>query len=404
MHQDSSCSHSTTHQDPSCIHIQLYALGLSSACPQYYAPGLSLHPQHYAPGLVLRPWHQVAILRPKANFTVTPPPPHTYDAVSRYTPAFGRMPPSSVLANLGLLTFPSASGSLNFSAATAMTTPSNSNPIISATVDDAKAAAPLIAFPRCPAIPPKLVQKILAWEYVDLGTLLPEQLHSAASTSSSAIVILPESTYETHKRKKRQIPDIATWVQVYSIYMLILASKYPDSITELIAYQLMIVQHSAKFEYPSWLHYDTDFRQWAAANKYTTWSQIHPQFYTFTAHGKGASWCPMCHMDGNNHTYDYPKFGPTPTQPPTRKFPLPPLATPKPLPSPPLVTPNPLQPGGSMGARLGPPVGKRSRPEHCILYNKYRGTCPYGDNCKYTHRCAYCSQMGHPVAACPSKQ
>lgn len=235
----------------------------------------------------------------------------------------------------------------------------------------------------------------MAREYIDLSSLLPEQLHSADSLSgtTSNIVILPESTYETHKRKKRQIPDIATWVQVFSTYMLALAPHFPDQLTELIAYQLLIVQHARKFEYPSWLHYDTDFRQWAAANHYTTWSQIHPQFYAyaFTAHGKGAAWCPICHTDGGNHTYDCPKFQVTGPQ---KTSPHPYVQQKLPIPRSP----------GILNARQGPPANKKSRPEHCILYNKYNGSCPYGDGCKYTHRCSYCSQPGHPVASCQSKK
>ncbi len=156
-----------------------------------------------------------------------------------------------------------------------------------------------------------MLQRILAREYIDLGSLLPEQLRTAEATAqSSNVVILPESSYEVHKRKRRQIPDIATWVQVYSTYVLILISKYPDQVTELIAYQLMIVQHGRKFEYLSWLHYDTDFRQWAAANNHTTWLQIHPQLYAFafTTHSVGSAWCPICHSDGGSHTFDCPKF------------------------------------------------------------------------------------------------
>ena len=100
--------------------------------------------------------------------------------------------------------------------------------------------------------------------------------------------------------------DIATWVQVYSIYMLVLSSHHPSSTSELIAYQLLIVQHSKKFEYPLWLQYDIEFRQWAAANQYTKWSQIHLQFYAyaFTTCGKATAWCPVCHLDGGDHTYD----------------------------------------------------------------------------------------------------
>lgn len=70
----------------------------------------------------------------------------------------------------------------------------------------------------------------------------------------------------------------------------------PRPPTELIAYQLIIVQHSRKFEYPSRLRYDIDFLQWVALNWYHTWSQIHPQFYSFTSttQGNTSDWFSVC--------------------------------------------------------------------------------------------------------------
>jgi hypothetical protein len=153
-----------------------------------------------------------------------------------------------------------------------------------------------------PNLPTKLVQKIISWKYIDLGELLPEhlQLASTGTAVSSSVVILPESSYNTHRRKKRQIADIATWVQVFSSYMLVLSTKYPEALPELISYQLLIVQHSQKFRYPSWLRYDIDFRTWAAQTGTRTWSQINPQCYAlaFTGQGSSSQWCPICFIDG----------------------------------------------------------------------------------------------------------
>ena len=77
---------------------------------------------------------------------------------------------------------------------------------------------------------------------------------------------------------------------------------HPESTSE---YQLLMVNHSKGFEYPAWLHYDTEFRRWAATNQYTQWSQIHPQFYAFAFTGRGIAvgWCPICQIDGGNHIY-----------------------------------------------------------------------------------------------------
>ena len=104
----------------------------------------------------------------------------------------------------------------------------------------------LTPFPGTPPLPPRIVEKILSREYFDLADLLPEQLHSSTTPTNNSLVILPESAYSTQRRKRRQIADIATWVQVYSTYMLVLASTFPDQLPELIAYQLLIVQHSRR--------------------------------------------------------------------------------------------------------------------------------------------------------------
>ena len=164
--------------------------------------------------------------------------------------------------------------------------------------------------------------------------------------------------------------------------MLVLGSTFPDQLPELIAYQLLIVKHSIKFEYPSWLRYDVDFRQWAASNGFHAWSQIHPQFYAFafTAQGKATDWCPICYTDGGGHTYDCPKFSPAPNFVPSQpSFPQQPTFRPS-LPLPPLPS------GTQRFTDPRPPPPKRPNPEHCILY-KNNGNCPYGDRCIKIHVC-----------------
>ena len=128
----------------------------------------------------------------------------------------------------------------------------------------------------------------------------------------------------------------------------------------------------------------------SAQNKFYQWSQIHPQYYAFafTAQGKTSAWCPVCYTDGGIHSYDCPKFA------------LPPPNVYRPQRPTPYAQQFTMRPQ----APTGPPAPKRSKPEHCILYNKYNGTCPFGDKCKYVHKCAHCGEQGHPVPSCPIKR
>ena len=151
---------------------------------------------------------------------------------------------------------------------------------------------------------------------------------------------------------------------------------------ELIAYQLFIVKAAKKFRYPSWLYYDTEFRKWSATTHCQEWSTINTQLYslTFTGQGNPVSWCPICQVDGRNHTFDCPQY-PIPTDP------FPPQHPPS--------HPRPLM----------PPAPKRPRPpvEYCISYNTSSGNCKYGLSCRYPHKCSVCGVHGHPGTRCPNR-
>ena len=154
----------------------------------------------------------------------------------------------------------------------------------------APAKDPLASLPDIPPLPGKLVEKILAWEYTDLSELLPDQLRaydSPASNQDAKIVLLPQQTWETQRRKRRQIIDIASWIHVYSTYMLIISSRFPEALPDLIAYQLLIVKQAKRFRYPSWLYYDIEFRKWAAATKTKEWAHINSEIYTLAFTGQG---------------------------------------------------------------------------------------------------------------------
>ncbi len=248
---------------------------------------------------------------------------------------------------------------------------------------------PLAGFPDIPAIPQKLLEAILTWQYTDLSELLPDQLRSSATNTPSIdshLILVPQRTWESQKKRKRQIADIATWVQLYSTYMLILSSKHPQALPELISHQLFIVKAAMKFEYPSWLYYDTEYRKWAAATQHHQWSHINTQLYSlaFTGQGNPVSWCPVCQVDGGQHTFDCPRY-PIPSEPIPPQQPQINHRPPR-SPSPP------------------PPKRPRQAVDHCISYNQNDGNCKFAPSCRYPHKCAVCGFLGHPATHCPNKR
>ena len=167
-------------------------------------------------------------------------------------------------------------------------------------------------------------------------------------------------------------------MEVYSTYVLALSKKFPEALPNLVSYQLFIVKHSKRFRYPSWLFYDVEYRKWAAVNRIRNWSSTNSELYSlaFTGQAVGINWCPICQVEGGNHTYDCPQFPSLPpNNPPPRLRSIPNFAE---------------------------PPAKRPSPTHCILFNKNGGPCPYGASCKYQHVCSYCFGP-HPVTSCPTK-
>lgn len=58
---------------------------------------------------------------------------------------------------------------------------------------------------------------------------------------------------------RKLIPDLATWVQCFAMYVAVLEPK-TARLRDLMAYQAMIAKASLKFRWPSWVVYDQNFR------------------------------------------------------------------------------------------------------------------------------------------------
>ncbi len=330
---------------------------------------------------------------------------HTHMRAGTHDSTLGAYPSASSVQALALPTFPTDPSAPHLflppQAATTLTT----QPLVPTSLhsgDPPQATPvsppnPLSTLPDMPIIPPKLLDVILTWQYTDLSELLPDQLRSTSSNlpaSDSQLILIPQRNWETQKKKKRQIDDITTWVQLFSTYMLVLSSKYPHLLPELIAYQLFIIKAAKKFRYPSWLYYDTEFRKWASATHYLSWSVVNTQLYSlaFTGQGNPVQWCPICQVEGGTHTFDCPSYpSPNTTQP---------LAPQQPT------YPSRDNPAQQSAQPFLPPTPKRTRPEvnHCIQFNKQHGNCKFGASCRYPHKCAICGLLGHPAAYCQNKR
>ena len=92
-----------------------------------------------------------------------------------------------------------------------------------------------------PALPKKLVNKILANEYMDFAELPPAKGKARNVPQSLEGKVLVVQAADMMNARKI-IPDLATWVQCFNLYVATLASHQPHRIGELMAYESIIAR------------------------------------------------------------------------------------------------------------------------------------------------------------------
>ena len=228
-----------------------------------------------------------------------------------------------------------------------------------------------------PSLTKKCVEKILAGEFIDFAELPPAKgkVKSIPQAVEGQIVVIQAADL---MESRKLIPDLATWIQCFSIYAAVIITKEPERAKNLLAYMSLIAKCSLKYKWPSWVVYDLNFHQEAAEVGLKDWSKVEPSTYTQCFTGAAISqdnWCRRCHSI--DHATDS----------------------------------CPIKPLGMQRKREGlhlaaaPPFKKRpaphSSPQICRKHNTYDGDCRYGANCMFQHKCESCGDHGHPVTKCP---
>ena len=111
---------------------------------------------------------------------------------------------------------------------------------------------PFVVGPGFLPVSAKLVSQIVSGKYVDLSELLAVNLElkelepQLLLDGHSVIMSYP-------KKQKQRIKDIATWMEAFSIYSLILVSHFPHRWRDLNQYQLLILCMFRHFAGKVWL-------------------------------------------------------------------------------------------------------------------------------------------------------
>lgn len=155
-------------------------------------------------------------------------------------------------------------------------------PIVSSGVNSGFNQA-FILGPGRPPIPAKLVTQILAYKFIELADLLPDNLENPSPEIPSFLIegrsIVPTTT--TSSRKRGDIHDIITWVECFNSYIALITSFRPERARDLLAYMALIIRIAKQFPGRCWYNYDRAFRLQAAASNLINWNQINPDLYHY---------------------------------------------------------------------------------------------------------------------------
>lgn len=116
-----------------------------------------------------------------------------------------------------------------------------------------------------PAIPMRLHDRMLAWEYIDLAKLLPARAMPKDPPLATAGGIWLVQSSEL-------IPEISAWVQCYAIYTSAVAKRFPDRVPAMLGYIIDITQTSRQLKWPSWVLSDASYRRVAVTTRLMDWS------------------------------------------------------------------------------------------------------------------------------------
>ena len=116
--------------------------------------------------------------------------------------------------------------------------------------DEVDAGTSFVLSDGLPPVPAKLVRKIVRGEFVDMAELLRDNLEADrrdAGTLSS------EGGGVRRTGSRREVPDLLSWVQCFGVYIGVVASRQPEKVKQLLAYQTLIIREARRLGGRGWL-------------------------------------------------------------------------------------------------------------------------------------------------------
>ena len=162
--------------------------------------------------------------------------------------------------------------------------------------------APFILNEALPVVLAKLVKRILKGEYVDMCELLKDNIEAERKRTVSESRASCDPLLKAPQL--REIPDMLSWLQCFSLFAGIVISKHPEKAKELLAYQALMIYEACTIGGRGWAQYDACFRQQIQSLSSANFGTLNQSLYstTFLAMRGRGQFCTGCM--GADHTYE----------------------------------------------------------------------------------------------------
>ena len=226
----------------------------------------------------------------------------------------------------------------------------------------------VILSPALQPVPARLVQRIMAGDFVEMRDLLLDNIALHDQLEAVGGPWPTQSLPGALRPRLREVPSLISWVFCFTAYIAIRAQD--PAIRDMLTYCRLIIREALRHGGQGWQDYDRSFRSQAAIDRSLRWNALLPDLQASTILGQrmsGGAYCSLCR--GVDHTVTQCALSDT-QQPGTQAH----------LPS--------ITGTVANGTRRPAPAYARDSRPICASWNA--GACTYPNRCNFRHVCSTC--------------
>ena len=201
-----------------------------------------------------------------------------------------------------------------------------------------------------------IVSKVERGEFIELTKLLLRMRYKNKDRQRVEVVQQDGTKFlaPVDDEADLKINNVRRWEQAFRVYAAIYTRANPERSVEIWQYIENINRAASTYLWENVAAYDYQFRQLMAKNPRRPWSKTCHELWNLTLLAPLSGKTSIHGMHGNNN-------------------------------------------GANNGAQ-------QSKRKETVCWKFNRGSCPFGSNCRFPHKCSYCFSRGHGANTCSKKQ